>query len=156
MITLARLKNWAMEKLSTLDVASAVKQANEIGFDHVEMIQDDKKRWALYIKPENKSGYSIYPDKEDINRFFSTLKQAMDNIGKVRMELAHKYYALAEVKPDLKVDLFHSEMPEIDLNRIQRVSVSKPNKTAYSVSQPSTDRNSLPEVSLRNSGSGCG
>lgn len=60
-IMLARLKNWAMEKLSTLDVASAVKQANEIGFDHVEMIQDDKKRWALYIKPENKSGYSIYP-----------------------------------------------------------------------------------------------
>jgi len=52
---------------------------------HVEMIQDDKKRWALYIKPENKSGYSIYPDKEDINRFFSTLKQAMDNIGKVRL-----------------------------------------------------------------------
>lgn len=49
----------------------------------------------------------------------------MDNIGKVRMELAHKYYALAEVKPDLKVDLFHSEMPEIDLNRIQRVSVFK-------------------------------
>ena len=46
MITLARLKNWAMEKLSTLDVSSAVKQANEIGFDHVEMIQDDKKRWA--------------------------------------------------------------------------------------------------------------
>lgn len=33
MITLARLKNWAMEKLSTLDVSSAVKRANEIGFD---------------------------------------------------------------------------------------------------------------------------
>lgn len=78
---------------------------------------------TLY-QTRNKSGYSIYPDKEDINRFFSTLKQAMDNIGKVRMELAHKYYALAEVKPDLKVDLFSSEMPEIDLNRIQRVSVS--------------------------------
>ena len=122
---LARLKNWAMEKLSTLDVASAVKQANEIGFDHVEMIQDDKKRWALYIKPENKSGYSIYPDKEDINRFFSTLKQAMDNIGKVRMELAHKYYVLAETQPDLKVDLFSSGAQDIDLNRIQRVSVFK-------------------------------
>lgn len=125
MITLARLKNWAMEKLSTLDVSSAVKRANEIGFDQVEMIQDDKRRWALYLKPENKPGYSIYPDKEDINRFFSTLKQSMDNIGKVRMELAHKYYALAEVKPDLKVDLFGSEAPEIDLNRIQRVSIFK-------------------------------
>lgn len=125
MITLARLKNWTMEMLSTLDVNAAVKRANEVGFDQVQMIQDDKKRWALYIKPENKSGYSIYPDKEDVNRFFSTLKQAMDNIDKVRMELAHKYYALAEIKPDLKIDLFSSEAHEIDLNRIQRVSVFK-------------------------------
>ena len=125
MVALARLKNWSMEMLSTLDVSSAVRRANEVGFDQVQMIQDDKKRWALYIKPENKSGYSIYPDKEDVNRFFSTLKQAMDNLDKVRMELAHKYYALAEIQPDLKVDLFSSETPEIDLNRIQRVSVFK-------------------------------
>lgn len=125
LITLARLKNWTMEKLSTLDVDAAVRRANEVGFDQVQMIQDDKKRWALYLKPEHKNGYSIYPDKEDVNRFFSTLKQAMDNIDKVRMELAHKYYALAEIKPDLKVDLFGGETPEIDLNRIQRVSVFK-------------------------------
>ena len=125
LVTLARLKNWSMEMLSTLDVSSAVKRANEVGFDQVQMIQDDKRRWALYIKPENKSGYSVYPDKEDVNRFFSTLKQAMDNIDKVRIELAHKYYALAEVKPDLKIDLFTSEVQEVDLNRIQRVSVFK-------------------------------
>ena len=122
-VSLARLRNWTLEMLSTLDVSPAVRRANEVNFDRAEMIQDDKKRWALYIKPENKKGYSIYPDKEDVNLFFSTLKQAMDNIGKVRMELAHKYYALAEVQPDLKVDLFGSETPEIDLNRIQRVSV---------------------------------
>lgn len=49
----------------------------------------------------------------------------MDNIDKVRMELAHKYYALAEIKPDLKVDLFNSGTQDVDLNRIQRVSVFK-------------------------------
>ena len=125
MVTLARLRNYTLEKLSTLDVSEAVRRANEVGFDAVQMIQDDKNRWALYIKPENKEGYSVYPDKEDVNRFFSTLKQAMDNIDKVRMELAHKYYALAEVKPDLKVDLFGSDTPEIDLNRIQRVAIFK-------------------------------
>lgn len=124
-VSLARLKNWSLEMLSTLNVAPAVKRANEIGFDRVQMIQDDKNRWALYIKPEHQNGYSIYPDKEDVNRFFSTLKQAMDNIDKVRMELAHKYYALAEIKPDLKVDLFSSSNRDIDLNRIQRVSVFK-------------------------------
>lgn len=124
-VSLARLKNWTMETLSTLDVTSAVKRANDVNIVRAEMIPDDKKRWALYIKPENKEGYSIYPDKEDVNRFFSTLKQSMDNIEKVRMELAHKYYALAEVQPTLKVDLFSTEAQDIDLNRIQRVSVYK-------------------------------
>ena len=124
-VTLARLKNWAMETLSTLDVTSAVRRANDVNITRAEMIPDDKRRWALYIKPENKDGYSVYPDKEDVNRFFSTLKQSMDNIEKVRMELAHKYYALAEVQPSLKVDLFSSEAQDIDLNRIQRVSVFK-------------------------------
>lgn len=124
-VSLARLNNWALEVLSTLNVSPAVKRANEIGFDKIQMIQDDKNRWALYIKPEHQGGYSIYPDKEDINRFFSTLKQSMDNIDKVRMELAHKYYALAEIKPDLKVDLFNSGTLDVDLNRIQRVSVFK-------------------------------
>ena len=124
-VSLARLKNWALEMLSTLDVTPAVKRADEIGFDQIQMIQDDKNRWALYLKPEHQNGYSIYPDKEDVNRFFSTLKQAMDNIDKVRMELAHKYYVLAETQPDLKVDLFSSGAQDIDLNRIQRVSVFK-------------------------------
>ena len=105
-----------------------MKQACEVGFDRVQMIQDDKNRWALYIKPENESGYSVYPDKEDVNRFFSTLKQAMDNIDKVRMELANKYYTLAETKPDLKVDLFSCGVKDIDLTRIQRVSVFKTKK----------------------------
>ena len=124
-VTLARLKNWAMETLSTLDVTFAVRRANDVNITRAEMIPDDKRRWALYIKPENKEGYSVYPDKEDVNRFFSTLKQSMDNIEKVRMELAHKYYALAEVQPTLKVDLFSTEAQDIDLNRIQRVSVYK-------------------------------
>ena len=127
-ISVARLKNWALETLATLDPSAAVKQAHELGFDQVQMIQDDKKRWALYIKPENGEGYSIYPDKEDVNRFFATLKQSLDNIEKVRMELAQKYSALAEQQPDLKVDLFSTEMRDIDLNRIQRVSVFKTKK----------------------------
>ena len=124
-VSLARLNNWALEVLSTLNVSPAVKRANEVGFDKIQMIQDDKNRWALYIKPEHQRGYSIYHDKEDINIFFSTLKQSMDNIDKVLMELAHKYYALAEIKPDMKVDLFNSGTQDVDLNRIQRVSVFK-------------------------------
>ena len=124
-IEVARLKNWALETLSTINAAPAVKKAEEMSFEQVQMVQDDNNRWALFIKPEGKDGYSVYPDKEDLNRFFTTLRQSLDNIDKVRDELAKKYYTLAESKPDLKVDLFHTADESIDLNRIQRVSVFK-------------------------------
>ena len=81
----------------------------------------------------------------------------MDNIDKVRMELAHKYYALAEVKPDLKVDLFGSEAPEIDLNRIQRVSIFKTKQDGTLVRcDHRREETHRPEALHRNSGSGCG
>lgn len=114
-----------METLSTIDAHPAVKQADKPWFEKIQMVQDDKNRWALFIKPEGKAGYSVYPEKDDLNRFFTTLKQSLDNIDKVRGELARKYYALAESKPDLKVDLFHTADESIDLNRIQRVAVFK-------------------------------
>lgn len=124
-IEVAHLKNWALETLSTIDAHPAVKQADKPWFEKIQMVQDDKNRWALFIKPEGKAGYSVYPEKDDLNRFFTTLKQSLDNIDKVRGELARKYYALAESKPDLKVDLFHTADESIDLNRIQRVAVFK-------------------------------
>ena len=124
-IEVARLKNWALETLSTIDAHPAVKQADKPWFEKIQMVQDDKNRWALFIKPEGNAGYSVYPEKDDLNRFFTTLKQSLDNIDKVRGELARKYYALAESKPDLKVDLFHTADESIDLNRIQRVAVFK-------------------------------
>lgn len=124
-IEVARLKNWALETLSTIDANPAVKQADKPWFEKIQMVQEDKNRWALFIKPEGKAGYSVYPEKDDLNRFFTTLKQSLDNIDKVRGELARKYYTLAESKPDLKVDLFHTADESIDLNRIQRVAVFK-------------------------------
>ena len=122
-ITVSRLRNWSIEDLSSLDATEAVIHSRDIGFDNVQLVKDDKERWALYIKPEGKEGFAVYPDKGDLNHFFTTLKQSMDNIERVREELAQKYYAMAEAKPDLKVDIFGGNEQEVDLNRIQRVAV---------------------------------
>ncbi len=125
-ITVARLKNWKLEDISKIDVSDAVAQSKQVGFDRIQMVQDDNKRWAMYIKPEGQKAFSIYPDKADLNRFFTTLKQAQDTMDNLRVELAQKYYAMAETKPDLKVDLFGSgQHNEQDLNRIQKVNVFK-------------------------------
>ena len=125
-ITVARLKNWKLEDISKIDVSDAVEQSKQVGFDRIQMVQDDNKRWAMYIKPEGQKPFSIYPDKADLNRFFTTLKQAQDIMDSLRVELAQKYYAMAAVKPDLKIDLFGSgQHNEMDLNRIQKVNVFK-------------------------------
>lgn len=141
-IEVARLKNWALETLSTIDAHPAVRQADKPMFEKVQMVQDDKNRWALFIKPEGKAGYSVYPEKDDLNRFFTTLKQSLDNIDKVRGELARKYFTLAESKPDLKVDLFHTADENIDLNRIQRVAVFK-TKNGAIICAPTIDNQRL-------------
>ena len=91
----------------------------------------------MYLKPEGKSGYSIYPDKDDLNRFFTTLKQSLDNIDKVRGELAKKYYALAENKPELKVDLFHTSDERIRPEPQSSVwPCSRPRTVRYSALPP--------------------
>ena len=31
-----------------------------------------EKQWAMYIKPENEKAFSVYPSKDDVNKFFIT------------------------------------------------------------------------------------
>ena len=46
-ITVARLKNWKLEDISKIDVSDAVEQSKQVGFDRIQMVQDDNKRWAM-------------------------------------------------------------------------------------------------------------
>ena len=127
-ITLARLKNWNIESLSHLDPEPVVVHADRMRFEQVQMIQDDEMKWTLYIKPEGQKGYCVYPERADLNQFFTTLKQSMNNLDKVRDELALKYYAMAQVNPSLKVNLFDKDNSDMDLNQIQRVYLYKTKK----------------------------
>ncbi len=122
----ARLDGKEIRNVSTFDVGEAVRRATEVQFDRIQMLRDDADGWVLYLKPQNEPSFSIRPDKNDINRFFSTVKQD-DRVaaGAVRNELAQKYYALAQAEPNLKVDLFGAMPDGIDPLRIKRVNVFK-------------------------------
>jgi antirestriction protein ArdC len=117
---------------SKFDVAAAVSMATEARFDKVQMLKDDNGKWALYLKPENEKSFSVYPDKEDTNRFFSTVRQNDHEAAQsVRNELAQKYYALAKANPELQKDLF-TQMPEgIDPLQIERVNIFKNKEGQY-------------------------
>ena len=123
-VTTAKLDGKELRTLSHIDVSEAVENATTVQFDRIQMLRDDDGRWALYLKPQGEASFSVYPDKEDINRFFSTIKQGQQEAsGMVRHDLANKYYALAQNKPELKVDLFGNVSENADLSRIKRVNI---------------------------------
>lgn len=126
-VSLNKLNGKSLETLSRFDVSEYVQKATNVLFDRIQMLRDDNNRWILYLKPQNEASFSVYPDKADINQFFSTIKQGQNEEGeRLRAELAQKYHALATHRPELKIDLFGGGKDnEADLSKIQRVIIYK-------------------------------
>lgn len=123
-VTTAKLEGKELRTLSYIDVSEAVENATSVQFDRIQMLRDDDGRWALYLKPQGETSFSVYPDKEDVNRFFTTIKQGQQEASaEVRHDLANKYYALAQNRPELKVDLFAGPAENDDLSKIKRVNI---------------------------------
>ena len=123
-VTTAKLEGKELRTLSYIDASEAVENATSVQFDRIQMLRDDDGRWALYLKPQGETSFSVYPDKEDVNRFFTTIKQGQQEASaEVRHDLANKYYALAQNRPELKVDLFAGPAENADLSKIKRVNI---------------------------------
>ena len=123
-VTTAKLEGKELRTLSYIDVSEAVENATSVQFDRIQMLRDDDGRWALYLKPQGETSFSVYPDKEDVNRFFTTIKQGQQEASaEVRHDLANKYYSLAQNRPELKVDLFAGPAENADLSKIKRVNI---------------------------------
>lgn len=109
-VSVSKLNNWELRDLAKLDVSEAVNRASSINFDKVLMLKDDAGKWALFLKPEKEASFAVYPDKADVNRFFATMKQGNGEASdQMRQEMASRYYARANEKPEIKADLFKSQ-----------------------------------------------
>ena len=125
-IAVNKLSNWNLDEITRLDVSDAVKRAGNVDFEKILMLKDDDGKWALFLKPENEASFSVYPDKPDVNQFFTTLKQDRDDaMEQLRVELANKYYLLCKNHPELKTDLFKAHADGIDISLLERVNVFK-------------------------------
>ena len=129
-VSVSRLNNWKLEDITKLDVTDAVKRSGAVDFDKILMLKDDEGKWAMYIKPENEKAFSVYPDKADLNKFFTTVQQGNDEASeRMRQDMATKYYVMAADKPELKVDIFKSQATAEELARIERVNIFKTKAT---------------------------
>ena len=78
------------------------------------------------MKPENEKGFCVYPDRTDVNLFFTTVKQGDEEVSdRMRQDMAQKYYLSTSEKPDLRTDPFKSDATPEELNKIERVNIFK-------------------------------
>ena len=119
-------KGGKLNEVARLDVSEAVKAAGTVLMDKVNLLKDDDGRWTLYVKPKDEPSFCIYPEKEDVNRFFSTLRQGhTEEADRLRMELGQKYFELVKANPSLRFNLFNDIPEGVDVTRITRVNVYK-------------------------------
>ena len=87
------------------------------------------------MKPENEKSFCVYPDKTDVNLFFTTVKQGNEEVTEsMRQDMAQKYYLATTEKPEQRVDIFKSDATPEELNQIERVNIFK---TKATETQPS-------------------
>ena len=111
------------EKVEMRPVETRTENQAEAVSAKLSMVQDDAGRWALYIKPEGEKGFAVYPDKNDVGRFFNMAKKGGEENEAFRKALAAKYYALAAEHPEMKADLFATSGKDLDLSGIKRVTI---------------------------------
>ena len=134
-VSVARLNKWNLDTITLLDVSDAVRRSGAVDFERILMMRDDDGKWALYMKPENEKSFCVYPDKADVNLFFTTVKQGNEEVSEMmRHEMAQKYYLATNEKPEQRVDIFKSDATPEELNQIERVNIFK---TKATENQPS-------------------
>lgn len=134
-VSVARLNRWNLDTITLLDVSDAVRRSGSVDFERILMMRDDDGKWALYMKPENEKSFCVYPDKADVNLFFTTVKQGNEEVSEMmRQEMAQKYYLATNEKPEQRIDIFKSDATPEELNQIERVNIFK---TKATENQPS-------------------
>src|SRR5574344_485577 len=134
-VSVARLNKWNLDTITLLDVSDAVKRSGAVDFERILMMRDDDGKWALYMKPENEKSFCVYPDKTDVNLFFTTVKQGNEEVSEtMRQDMAQKYYLATTEKPEQRVNIFKSDATPEELNQIERVNIFK---TKATETQPS-------------------
>lgn len=134
-VSVARLNKWNLDTITLLDVSDAVRRSGAVDFERILMMRDDDGKWALYMKPENEKSVCVYPDKADVNLFFTTVKQGNEEVSEMmRQEMAQKYYLATNEKPEQRIDIFKSDATPEELNQIERVNIFK---TKATENQPS-------------------
>ena len=121
-VTVSKLKQYELLTQQTVDLKDKFAPKKEVKITTFEALPDDMGRYAFFIKAENEPSFAVYPNKEHVNQFYSTLKS--ENRTVVHNALAKKYYELGTKHPDARVDIITPRKVDIGDAKIERISIT--------------------------------
>lgn len=121
-VTVSKLKQYELLTQQTVDLKDKLAPKKEVKFTVFEALPDDMGRYAFFIKPEKEPSFAVYPNKEHVNQFYSTLKSEEKAV--VHNALAKKYYELGTKHPDVRVDVITPRKVDIGDAKIERICVT--------------------------------
>lgn len=121
-VTVSKLKQYELLTQQTVDLKDKFAPKKEVKFTVFEALPDDMGRYAFFIKPEKEPSFAVYPNKEHVNQFYSTLKSEEKAV--VHNALAKKYYELGTKHPDVRVDVITPRKVDIGDAKIERICVT--------------------------------
>lgn len=121
-VTVSKLKQYELLTQQTVDLKDKFVPKKEVKITTFEALPDDMGRYAFFIKAENEPAFAVYPNKEHVNQFYSSLKS--ENRAVVHNALAKKYYELGTKHPDARVDVITPRKVNIGDAKIDRICIT--------------------------------
>lgn len=121
-VTVSKLKQYELLTQQTVDLKDKFAPKKEVKITTFEALPDDMGRYAFFIKAENEPAFAVYPNKEHVNQFYSSLKS--ENRAVVHNALAKKYYELGIKHPDARVDVITPRKVNIGDAKIDRICIT--------------------------------
>lgn len=121
-VTVSKLKQYELLTQQTVDLKDKFAPKKEVKITTFEALPDDMGRYAFFIKAENEPAFAVYPNKEHVNQFYSSLKS--ENRAVVHNALARKYYELGTKHPDARVDVITLRKVNIGDAKIDRICIT--------------------------------
>ena len=122
-VSVDRLKQYEFSQHRDIDVKPQIAAAALPKIEIFTPLRDEKGQWAFFFKAEKEPSFAIYPNDSHKKLYFDV--RGTDRQQEIHQALAQKYYAVAKAHPEIKVDLIMPKVPNVDISRIERPTITK-------------------------------
>lgn len=122
-VSVDRLKQYEFSQHRDIDVKPQIAAAALPKIEIFTPMRDEKGQWAFFFKAEKEPSFAIYPNDSHKKLYFDV--RGTDRQQEIHQALAQKYYAVATAHPEIKIDLIMPKVPNVDISKIERPTITK-------------------------------